>query len=273
MAYPAETQAVRLLLTTKERLMDLPSGHELSEFADALIHSRQNVSPRRLDEPGPSPQQLQDILGTAAAAPDHGQLVPWRFVIVSKTLRERLADVFGLALVDRDPNATPEQIENAREKAHRAPFLMLAIARLADREAQAGSAKGRGAQHPESTEAEVSDVERLVSFGCAIQNILLSAHAAGFGTGLTSGQAMTSPRLHALFGLRENEQAVCCINIGTMTKHRPVRLRPVVSDYVSELSRDLCPHCPHPPHPPTQQEGLRRQIRHSALPSLPSTPA
>lgn len=216
--------------------MDYPAGRELSEFANALIHSRQNVSPRRLDEPGPSPQQLQDILGTAAAAPDHGQLVPWRFIVVPKARRERLAEVFGLALVDRDPNATPAQIENAREKAYRAPFLMLAIARLTDRDAQAGSATGRGAQHPESTEAEVSDAERLVSFGCAIQNIVLSAHAAGFGTGLTSGQALASPRLRALFDLSGNEQAVCCINIGTVTRHKPVRLRPAVLDYVSELS-------------------------------------
>ena len=215
--------------------MDLPSGHELAEFANAVIHSRQNVSPRRLDEPGPSAQQLQDILGTAAAAPDHGQLMPWRFVTVPKARRERLAEVFGLALVDRDPNATPEQIENAREKAHRAPFLMLAIARLTDAGAPVGATSGRGPLHPESTEAEVGDAERLVSFGCAIQNIVLSAHAAGFGTGLTSGQAMASPRLRALFGLCENEQAVCCINIGTVTKHKPERLRPVVSDYVSEL--------------------------------------
>ena len=218
--------------------MDLPSGPELSEFAKALIHSRQNVSPRRLIEPGPSAQQLQDMLAAAAAAPDHGQLTPWRFVVVPSAQRERLAEVFGLALVERDPSATPAQIANAREKAHRAPFLMLAIARLIDRDAQAGSAPGRGADHPESSEAEVGDAERLVSFGCAIQNVVLSAHAAGFGTGLTSGQALASPRLRALFGLRENEQAVCCINIGSVTRHKPMRLRPAVADYVSELGPD-----------------------------------
>ena len=74
-----------------------------------------------------------------------------------------------------------------------------------------------------------------MSLGCAIQNILLSAHAAGFGTGLTSGQAMASVPLRALFSLRENEQAVCCINIGTVRKHKPPLLRPGVADYVSEL--------------------------------------
>ncbi len=112
--------------------MDATVGPELSDFASALIHSRHNVSPRRLDAPGPTPAQLQTILGAAAAAPDHGQLTPWRFVIVPHARRWLLADAFGLALMDRDPNATGEQIDNAREKAHRAPFLMLAVARLND---------------------------------------------------------------------------------------------------------------------------------------------
>ena len=212
--------------------MDSTSSQELSEFANALIHSRQHVSPRRLHEPGPSAQQLQDILATAGAAPDHGKLVPWRFVVVPAGQRERLADVFGQALLDRDPTATPAQIESAREKAHRSPFLMLAIARLAERHACATAAP---ATSGEAGETEVSDAERLVSFGCAIQNMVLSAHAAGFGSGLTSGQALASPRLRTLFGLLDNEQAVCCINLGTVTQHRPVRLRPSLSDYVSEL--------------------------------------
>lgn len=215
--------------------MDFPAGKELLEFANTLIHSRHNVLPRRLDEPGPGGQQLQDILGAAAAAPDHGRLLPWRFVIVPATRRDRLAEVFAQALVERDPGATPEQIDNAREKAHRAPFLMLAIARLAEREAPPTGVPARGAHHPESDGPQVGAAERLVSLGCAIQNILLSAHAAGFGTGLTSGQAMASAPLRALFDLNENEQAVCCINIGTVRKHKPPLLRPAVSDYVTEL--------------------------------------
>src|SRR5215207_6016885 len=113
------------------RSMNRPTGHELSEFANALIHSRQHVSPWRLGQPGPSTQELKEILGTAGAAPDHERLMPWRFVIVPLGQRERLANVFGAALRERDPNATSAQLENAREKAHRAPFLMLAVARLA----------------------------------------------------------------------------------------------------------------------------------------------
>lgn len=209
--------------------MDLPTGVDFSEFANALIHSRQHVAPRRLVDPGPSEPQMQDILGTAAAAPDHGQLLPWRFVVVPANKRGLLAEVFGLALQDRDPSATAEQIDNAREKAHRAPFLMMAIARLV------GSTPERDAQRLESGEMVVSDAERLVSLGCAIQNVLLAAHAMGFGSGLTSGQALVSHRLRALFGLSDHEQAVCCINIGTVAKGRPARLRPDVAAFVSSL--------------------------------------
>ena len=216
--------------------MDPAAENDLSEFAKTLIHSRRNVSPRRLIEPGPSAEQLQDILGAAAAAPDHGQLLPWRFVMVPIAQRERLADVFGLALQDRDPSATAEQVESAREKAHRAPFLMLAIARLADHPVPPGAASGRGSEHPLAIDVEVNDAERLVSLGCAIQNVLLSAHAAGFGTGVTSGQALASARLRALFNLQEREQAVCCINIGSVVKNKPSPVRPQVLDYVSELS-------------------------------------
>lgn len=209
--------------------MDLPDSFEFSELANALIHSRQHVAPRRLVEPGPSGPQVREILGTAAAAPDHGQLLPWRFVLVPADKRERLAEAFGLALQDRDPTATPEQIDNARDKAHRAPFLMLAIARLV------GSTPERDAQRLKSGELAVSDAERLVSLGCAIQNVLLAAHAMGFGSGLTSGQALASPRLRTLFCMHEHEQAVCCINIGTVAKGKPARLRPDLSAFVSSL--------------------------------------
>lgn len=195
--------------------MSLPDG---IEFASALIHTRQHVAPRRLVEPGPSDEQLQAILAAAGAAPDHGQLLPWRFVVVPREKRELLAEVFGMALQDRDPDASAEQIDNAREKAHRAPFSMLAVAKLV-----------------EAGELAVTHAERLVSLGCAMQNVLLLAHTMGFGSGLTSGQAIGSPRLRALFGLVEHEIAVCCINIGTVSKGKPARLRPDVSAFVSFL--------------------------------------
>lgn len=191
---------------------------ELFGIARALIESRQNVSPKRLVEPGPSPQQVEALMALAAAAPDHGLLTPWRFIVVPAAQRQRLAEVFALALIDRDPGATLEQIESAREKAYRAPLLMVAVACLGPRE------------------PDIPRLERMISMGAAVQNVLLGAHALGFGAGLTSGQAMKSPRMRELCGLAEGEYAVCCVNIGSVSKRKgALRLRPGAAALVSEL--------------------------------------
>lgn len=187
---------------------DSSSEGHFCEIAQALICSRQNVSPKRLLAPGPSAMQVEGLLSAAAAAPDHGLLTPWRFVIVPPDKRALLGEAFALALTDRDPDATPEQIASAKEKAHRAPFLMLAIARLGP------------------DDSDLPEMERLVSLGCALQNILLVAHAMGFGAGVTSGQAMSSPRLRDLFKLADGEQPVCCINVGTVKQQKRTRAKP-----------------------------------------------
>lgn len=195
-------------------------------IAQALIESRQNVSPRRLVEPGPSPQQFEALMSLAAAAPDHGLLTPWRFVVVPAAQRHRLAEVFALALIDRDPGAALDQIEAAREKAYRAPLLMVAVACLGPRE------------------PDTPRLERMISMGAAVQNLLLGAHAMGFGAGLTSGQAMRSRRMHGLCGLAQEEFAVCCVNIGTVSKRKSAaRLRPAPAEFVSELGAVLPSRC------------------------------
>lgn len=188
-----------------------------SEFAFELITSRQNTSPKRLVEPGPDPHQLDLILTTAAAAPDHGLLRPWRLVMVPGHRRADLAEAFARALIDRDPSATLIQIEDAREKAYRAPCLMLAVARLG------------------SCEPPIPELERMICMGAAIQNILLSAHGFGLGSSLTSGQAMGSERIRSLFNLSVGEEAVCFINIGTVSKPKTPRRRPLMDDFLSSL--------------------------------------
>lgn len=194
------------------------AGDDTFAVVRALIGSRQTVLPKRLVEPGPTPAQLQMLLTLAAAAPDHGLLTPWRFIVVPLAQRHRLAEAFALALRDRDPLATPEQIAQAREKAHRAPLLMLAVACLGPRE------------------PDTPMLERVVSLGAALQNLLLGAHAMGYGAALTSGQAMSSPRLQELFALAEGEQAVCCVNIGSATRRsQRAAPRPAPESFVSEL--------------------------------------
>lgn len=186
-------------------------------MAAALIQSRQTILPKRLGAPGPNAVELAQILNAAAHAPDHGQIVPWRFVLVPEASRQPLADVFAQALLERDPAATPAQAEQAREKAYRSPVLLLAVVDAA-----------RG-------DPEIDLAERTVSAGCAVQNMLLMATAQGYGSALTSGKALKADSLRALFQLVPSEQALCFISIGTVQSRKAARARPAVSAYVSSL--------------------------------------
>jgi len=180
---------------------------------------RTNVSPKRLVAPGPSVRQLDTLLSMAAMAPDHGHLLPWRFVLIPPEQRSLLGDAFVSALIARDPCATLEQMESAADKAHRAPTLLLAIACLA------------------KPDGGIPTLEQYVALGAAIQNLLLGATAMGFGSGLTSGQAMDSVALRTLFRLTAGESAVCFVNIGTIGEHKlSKRVRPMPSAFLTTLA-------------------------------------
>ena len=189
----------------------------VSDFG-ALLKSRQTVSPKRLLEPGPTDEQLGIILQAASHAPDHGQLTPWRFILIPQPNRPALGTVFREALRQRDALATETELQQAAEKAQRAPVLLAAVLRKAQKEV-----------------AEVPDAERLISQGCAIQNVLLMATAMGFGSALTSGKALNHPDMRQLLGLQAHETLTCFVNIGTASRKPTERLRPHYGQYTSTL--------------------------------------
>lgn len=187
----------------------------LGSFAHGLIHSRQHVSPKRLIDPGPSPFQKLEILNAAGAAPDHGKITPWHFYEVSFKSRNLLGDLFADALIARDPSATLTQVDEAKQKAFRGPLLLLATVNL-------------------NNELDnIPEQEKIISAGCAIQNVLLMANALGFGSGLSSGKALYSQKMRELFLLKDKEQPLCFITIGTISTHKPNKDRPDASSYTS----------------------------------------
>jgi nitroreductase len=183
-----------------------------------LMTSRQTILPKRLLAPGPDADQLQAIWSAAATAPDHGQLLPWRFVLVPPGARASLAEVFAEALRTRDASANPGQLTQAREKAYRSPLLMLAVV-----DAACG-------------DPEIDLSERILSAGCAVQNMLLMATAQGFGSALTSGKALKSAALRQLFDLSADEHALCFVSIGTAPSRKPARVRPQAHQFSSSLT-------------------------------------
>lgn len=196
----------------------MPDTFDPAAFTLELVASRHSVAPKRLVAPGPSDAQLRQMVAAAACAPDHRELAPWRLLRIAPHQRARLADLFEAALRERDPAVDAAAVADARAKAERAPELLLAVVRLAP------------------PHDDVVDTERYVTLGAALMNLLLAAHAMGFGAMLTSGRALRSPAFARDAGLAEGERPVCFVSIGTPTG---ARRRPRAA--VDELLRDWAP--------------------------------
>ena len=46
-----------------------------------LLKTRRSIKPIELDGPAPSAADIETILTIASRVPDHGKLVPWRFIV------------------------------------------------------------------------------------------------------------------------------------------------------------------------------------------------
>lgn len=156
------------------------------------------------------------MIAAAVAAPDHECLRPWRFLEISGTAREALADVFAEAKRLRSPGGAAEEVERERARARRAPVTLAVIARLT------------------RDLPKVPVREQYVSVGAAIQNILLSAHAMGFGAKTLSGAKVHDPYLCKALGIRPEEELLCFICLGTPSDAPKQRPRAAVADHLAK---------------------------------------
>jgi nitroreductase len=142
----------------------------------SLLETRRSAKPREMVEPGPSANQLEQILAIAARTPDHGKLNPWRFVTIARDQRDALAALLVEALAVEEPDATPAKIEKAHEFAHYAGSLVIVV--FAPIEAH-----------------KIPIWEQELSCGAAAMNLLLATHALGFVGGWITGWAAYSPHV------------------------------------------------------------------------------
>jgi nitroreductase len=187
----------------------------IEEVGNALA-ARRHVGLRRLQAPGPDDAALARMMDAAAQAPDHGCLLPWRFVLIPPERRADLGAAFEEALLRRVPDADADARAAARAKAQHAPCLLVAI--LVDAPGTA-----------------VPVEEKLVSLGCALQNVLVAAQALGFASGLASGGALRTDALRRLLALAPHERALCFVGIGTGAAGKARRVRPQPAQFFSRL--------------------------------------
>lgn len=154
------------------------------------------ASAAKLMAPGPNAQQLETILMACTRAPDHGRLSPWRFVVLEGDKRNILASSMTAMRRRLTPGATEDDVAREGAKAMRAPTIVAVAARIT-----------RGGKIPE--------IEQVVAVGAGMQNMILTAHALGFGTMWKTGPAAYDEAVKTALGLDATDYLVGYLYLGT----------------------------------------------------------
>jgi nitroreductase len=178
-----------------------------------LLHTRESA--KRLQEPAPSAADLEAIFKSAVRAPDHGRLRPWRFIVIRGAARERLGEVLASSLKSRVPDASPEMLARERGKALRAPLIIVVAAKV--------SAGGK-----------IPEIEQILSAGAAAQNIMLAAHALGYGAMWKTGAPAYDSGVKQALGLEAGDAIVAFLYLGTRVAVPTLGTRPAPDEFVSE---------------------------------------
>jgi len=178
----------------------------------SLLKTRRSGRPREMIGPGPSDEELRQILEVAMRVPDHGKLVPWRFVIVDKEQREQFALLLRRALQEEDECAGPAHHEKADQFARQGEALIVLI-----------SSPTR--QH------KIPVWEQELSAGAAAMNLLHAAHAFGYVGGWLTGWEAYSPKVNAAFA-KPDERIAGFIYLGSPGRDLEERPRPDPAEIV-----------------------------------------
>ncbi|MGH8714538.1 MAG: nitroreductase family protein [Casimicrobiaceae bacterium] len=182
---------------------------------DALEALTTRASPIGLTEPAPDGTALAQMLRAASRAPDHGRLKPWCFIVIEGAARNALGDVLAVALRRREPDVPDSALDKERGKPLRAPLIIVVAARI-------------------RAHKSVPAVEQIIAAGAAAQNILVAAHALGFGGFWRTGNAAYDDAVKQALGLRAGDAIVGFLYLGTPS----VPAGPIPpSDHAAHLTR------------------------------------
>jgi nitroreductase len=174
------------------------SGHTSPEaLALQALLSRYSIGPKHLVEPGPGDAELALMVQAALRAPDHGELLPWRFKIVRGTARQRMADLFAAAA--RAAGKDEAGVALDAERALKPPVTVAVLARI-------------DLGHP-----QVPAHEQWAAVGGALAQFLAAAHLLGYGGKMLSGAKVRDPQIAAAF-CAPGETLLGWIALGTPTR-------------------------------------------------------
>jgi nitroreductase len=192
---------------------------QASTMSDALelLTTRRSFKPFELAGPAPSVAEIDTLLTVASRVPDHGKLAPWRFIVFEGDARRAAGDAIVAAFGIKYPDAKPEQMEAERGRLTRAPLVIAVVSRA-------------------GPHVKIPEWEQVLSAGAAAMNLVLAAHALGYGANwITEWYAYDRNVLDAL-GLASHERIAGFIHIGRPPGPPEDRPRPPLGEIATRFS-------------------------------------
>ena len=180
----------------------------------SLLQTRRSVPPPALGEPGPDAAELDRLLAVAARVPDHGKLVPWRFIVFRGDARHRAGAAIAQVFKAQNPEAGDERLSLERKRLAQAPVVVGIVSRAAPH-------------------VKIPEWEQVLSAGAVAMTLLVAANAAGYATSWLTEWYSYDPDVRAAFGLAEHERFAGLVHIGRATAVIEDRVRPVMDAIVT----------------------------------------
>jgi nitroreductase len=171
-------------------------GHDGAVVLRAL-RERRSMPLMRAESP---PRALiEQVIAAGTWGPNHHRTAPWRFVVLTGSMREALGEVMAASRAANlpDPNSEESRKLLAKERAKplRAPVIV------------AAAAVPTG--HPKAQE-----LEEIAAVAAGVQNMLLAAEAVGLGAMWRTGRAAEDPAVSTFLRLPPGSHIVGFVYLG-----------------------------------------------------------
>ncbi|MDD9147567.1 MULTISPECIES: nitroreductase family protein [unclassified Sporolactobacillus] len=161
------------------------------------IDTRRSV--RKVTDQAVPKEEIVQILDAARRAPNHFNTQPWHFTVLTGEGRNKLGDVYGKAnqqnLESKDKESLEAVYQKGLAKAKRSPVIIVVTAEPSDK-------------------PKVKMTEEIAATACAVENMLLAAHARGLGAMWRTGDAVYTDTMKQNFGISAKGLVIGCVYVG-----------------------------------------------------------
>lgn len=180
-----------------------------------FLAARRSPALRTLAAPGPTPAEVDRLLALASRVPDHGRLVPWRFIVLEGEARAGAGRALDALYARQNPELPAEKAGMWQAYLTRAPVVVILVSR------------------PDET-AKIPVWHQELAAGAAGMALTVAAAAMGYASQWLLKWPVRDAQAAALLGIGPGERVAGMFHIGHPSLPAPPeRARPDMAAIVT----------------------------------------